>query len=438
MVQAKHRAKPVDLTLPLHPAIDLSPTDPILNRHIPRGLAATPWPARDWDALDDMLPRWSYAAFKDALKNGADVLHRDIYSVKKHLAAWQVTEDLHQWARVNNPSYPRDFGLFLYSGPMGQGKSLSMAAIAWLHWINGVPLISNMSLRFGYQVSGAAIYSAIERAEPGSLIVLDEVAALMDPYSGGSNRGRTVSQSLTAFRKKMLLLLCGSANEQGIHPDIRRNTNAIIGPHRYNPLKRLDSGALVPARAGELPYPKFTYMQHIALIEPWEGVRVLDDAVRVQLDEREPKKVKNPYRGKWRAYTESHPGVYNLAALCSDTLDRVPAADNLDILRDQMTADRAAIRAGLGAAAARDAGRIPTWRELQKAPDVGGFLRRWVADENDFRPGGIEVTYKRMQEVAERKGIRFTQKAIKDFLESVGIKLGRTGIQLSALLAWAD
>ena len=428
--------KALDLTTPCHPDMDLSEYDPILHRTINRAPAPEPRPARDWDTLDELLPRWSRDAFEDALRNNPDDLHRDCYSIDRHLAAWDATEELHQWARRHNPGYPQNNGIFLYSGGMGEGKSLSMTAIAWRAWtFQAIPVLSNMSLRFGYVVSGAAIYSAIERAPAGTIVLLDEMAALMDSFSGGSNRGRTVSQSLTAFRKKQVELLVGSANEQGIHPDIRRNCRATMKPVKIKPVKATPKGYLF-AKEGELPYPPFCYVENFALDEPWEGVRIIEDAIRTSLLNRNPdKKAYDPYRNKWLQYGESPAGVYNFAALTSDTLDRVPIGDNLDILRDAMTADRANIRAGRSAA---QEFRIPTLKEVQRNPSAVDFCLWWVNSEREFNPGGPTATWDRIKERAAKKGVPLTNAQIQRELKGAGCQTTKTGISVPQLLEWAE
>ena len=433
----RKQRKILDLTTPCHPDMDLSPFDPILNATITRSPAPEPRPTRDWDTLDSMLPRWDRAAFEDALINNPDDLHRDAYTIDKHLAAWDATEELHQWARRHNPGAPKENGIFLYSGGMGDGKSLSMTALAWRAWaFQAIPVLSNMSLRFGYVVSGAAIYSAIERAPAGTIVLLDEIAALMDSFSGNSNRGRTVSQSLTAFRKKQVKMLVGSANEQGIHPDIRRNCRATMKPVKVFPRKRLPSGAIVPAKEGELPYPPFCYIENFALNEPWEGVRIIDDAIRISFTRYDPSsKPRDPYKHKWLRYAESPAGIYNAAALTSDTLDRVPIGDNLDILRDAMTADRANIRAGRSAAAEL---RIPTIKEVQRNPNPIDFCLWWVNSERDFKPGGSDIPWKRIKERADKHGVSLTQSQIQKELKEAGCQVSRESVSVANLLNWAE
>ena len=310
-----------------------------------------------------------------------------------------------------------------------------MGRIAWEAWaFQGIPVISNMSLRFGYQVSGAQIYSAMERAEPGTIVVLDEIAALMDNFSGGSNRGRTLTALFTAFRKKQILLLVGSANEQGIHPDVRRHARAIITPRKIRVTKRLSGGGYVRCRENETMYHSFCYLKHLVLKEPWERNRVTEDAVKILLHGPEGKSL-NPYKHKLGPMLEAHPGAYTLTAACTDTLDRVPAGDAYDITRDTMTADRMAIKAGKSGIEERS---IPTWREIQRKPNAPDFLLRWVADEKDFKPGGSTVTYKRIVEVADRRGINLTQVQIKKEMSAQGLRAGRDGYPLEELLEWTD
>ena len=429
------RKPPIPLDTPSHPALQFN-TDSGLNQNIPREAAPRPYPIRNWKRLDAQAPRWSKAAFNDALKNNADALHRDAYTRKQHLKAWQVTEELHRWARKHNRGIPRVAGLHLVSGPMGCGKSLFMTAVAWMGWsLRAVPVYSNMSLRFGYQISGAGIYHAIEAAPEGSIVVLDEVAALLDSYSGGSNRSRSLVASLTAFRKKHILLLCGSANQQSIASDIRRNAECVIRPMPYHP--RIAGGAYM--RQGENPYQgMFVFLQAFGLEEPWEGVRVEETAVRHQfLGAKEVKKAQeNPYSGKFREIRTFHPGIYNFAAMTSDTLDRVPVGDAHEITRDHMIEDLRRIRLGIvdGEAIDRTA---PLLRDVQRNPDPIQFLLWWI-NSREFRPGGTTIAWKDIQDRAAVRGVRLDQTAIRAALDGAGVKTSRLGVGVEALLAWGD
>ena len=435
--------KIIDLLTP--PPLDedglrpLREVDPRLAAYEARRAEAAPepYPSRNWEELDAYLPQWEREAFEDALENDEDVLHRDIYSTEKHLLAWDALNKMHHWARKNNQGIPRETGMFLYTGDMGKGKSLGMAGIAALAWgYQGIPVISNMSLRFGYVVSGAGIYNAMERAEPGTMIVIDEIAALLDNFSGGANRGRTFSQSMTAFRKKHLLMLIGSANEAGIMGDVRRHARALITPIRYRPWTEEPDGRKVPIPYGDLRYPPFCYQSHLALAEPWEGQRVTEDALRLTLqrgDAPKQQRKPNPYASKWRNYRNPHPGILNLAALVSDTLDRVPVGDGFDVLRDDMTADRQAIRRGEMPGEKRQ--RPPQLAEVQQDPNPRDFLL-WFIPSKEFKPRNSKLKWPWFKGEAAKFGVPLRSGAMRKMLLEDGVHAPADGITVQELWKW--
>ena len=413
--------------------------DPRLQRQLARRgqNAPEPRPSRNWAAMDDLLPQWDREAFDDSLRNNADVLHRDAYSRRKHLAGFDAVYNLHHWARENNPGVPPATGLYLYSGPMGEGKSLGMGAAALSGWaFQAIPVLSNMSVRFGYKISGSGIFSAMERAEPGSIILIDEIAALMDNFSGNANRSRTFSASMTAFRKKSLLMLVGTANEAGILSDVRRHAQAIISPKKYWPRVRGRDGRMRPAQEGELSYHPFCYMTHLALGEPWVNNRTLEDALRATLNPELPTKEsgankRSPLADKWRNYRDPLPGICNLAALVSDTLDRVPIGDALDILRDDMTADRQAIQRGEtpgGASAA------VTLVDAQSSGDPLDFLRWFMSPASKaFNPPGPRLRWQWLNDQAAEYGISIKRGKIREAIEAAGVPSTKMGVLVQDL-----
>lgn len=388
------------------------------------GYAQRPAPLRNWEYMDQRFPRWSREAFADSLINDPDVLHRDHYTAEEHLEAFDLTEKMHQWARMNNAGYQKEKGIYLYSADMGAGKSLSMAAVAWAAWcFQGIPIYSNMSLRFGYKISGAEIYSIMELAEPGSIIILDEVAALLDSFSFNSTRSRSLTQALTAFRKRHVLLLAGTANEAGVLSEIRRQAEGIICPEKVIP----------PARAA---YPAFCYIRHRGLAEPWAGTRVVTDARRLEFTRGRDKKPVNPYAGKWLGYINPAPGICDIAARVSDTLDRVPAGDSFDITRDSMMQERQRIRAGGlpvrddGAAAAAE-----TIEDVQTAPSAESFLDWWLPSRS-FKPKAAALTWAEIKECAAALGVELLQSEIKAAIAARGIKPGYRRISVTELRQW--
>ena len=99
---------------------------------VPRGISPSPkpWPDRDWDSMPGELMT------EDTIRSmRRDSLHRDIYDEAKRLDGWRAINGYHMWAREHNPGLPPDTGIYLFSAPMGEGKSHLMIAFVMLSWM---------------------------------------------------------------------------------------------------------------------------------------------------------------------------------------------------------------------------------------------------------------------------------------------------------------
>ena len=446
----RYRRPTLDLRTPAHPDRNLRSIDPRLDRDrrgLPREKAPRPYPIRDWATMDAALPQWDRDAFEDALVNTPDTLHRDQYTVQQHLDAWDFVHAEHLWAREHNPGHPGKTGLWLFSAPMGEGKTLSMGAIGLGAWMfRAVPVYSNMSLRYGYQISGAQIFNIMERAEPGSIIIIDEIAALMDQFGGNANRIRNFVQSMTAFRKKGALMLAGSANEAGVSINVKIHADGIIQPYRASQRVRLDHGS-VPATARDLPYPPFCYLRHLLLAVPWQGKRVITDTIKAIVDDAYGKasgrNANSNVRvaadlGKFHRYIEMPPGIYDLTARVSDTLDRVPFGDAFDITRDEVTAERQAARRGeSGLPGESGEKRMKTIAEIQRHPNAADFLQ-WYMLQPKTRIRFPAFTRELLVEIAGKHGVRLLKTKCFDELKAAGIKCSKNECKIEDIWAWLD
>ena len=108
------------------------------------------------------------------------------------------------WGRENNPGLPPNTGIYLFSALMGEGKSLLMIAFAMLAWMfRAVPVFSSESMGalFGYRLSLPQVYNFPDVMPPGSILLLDEIAALADcsfrpgqPRAGPARRAYQLSE----------------------------------------------------------------------------------------------------------------------------------------------------------------------------------------------------------------------------------------------------
>ena len=308
-----------------------------------------PWPDRDWEKMPGTLlgPETIKAMRPDAL-------HRDVYSEKQRLEAWSLVNNYHMWARENNPGLPPDTGIYLFSAPMGEGKSLLMIAIAMMAWLfRAVPVFSSESMGalFGYRLSLPQVYNFPDVIPPGSILLLDEIAALADAHSGQANRGRVLHAGLTSFRKSGNLALTASAAESHISWQIRVATKGVIRPQMITPTKEVITAydyrgrptfARMRLRESEVEYPKFCYMRAQSLRQPWQGRRVWEDYQQALRDFQQSRLTRS--RGhsqldpRWKVekMPMAAPFYVDLAAKLYDTYARVPISDALSIGAQQM------------------------------------------------------------------------------------------------------
>lgn len=310
--------------------------------------APKPFPERRWDAMPGLK------VTPDLLREmKPDDLHRDMWSIDKRIEMWEEVEKLHQDARSNNAGIPPETGLYLVSGKMGAGKSLYMASVALNLWAyRAVPVFSpdSSGLCFGYRISLAEMYQFSDILPPGSCLVSDELAALSDNYGGSALRNRTLSSTLTSFRKGGSLLLGASAAEWLINPNLRVACEAMITPRRIWPSKAVQvwdelgehKVAHVRMREGELQYPKWAYMALDGLMLPYERRRLWEDyeaaLYKVKLQRRKKVPAHQVDLARFRPISVKPPTprwAYCTSALY-DTFSRVPVTDQHHITADRV------------------------------------------------------------------------------------------------------
>ncbi len=340
-----------------HPSLDLT-TPPHETEPSPK-----PWPDRDWDRMPGKF------LDVDVIRSmKPDTLRRDVYSEEDRVEAWETVNKLHMWAREHNPGIPKKHGIYLFSAGMGEGKSHMMISIAMLAFAyRAIPVFSSESMGalFGWRLSLEEIYNFPDVVPPGSIVLVDEIAALADRYSGMANRGRVLSAGLTSFRKGGNLLLCGTAAEAQVAWQIRVACEAVIEPRRSTPLKTVLAGysftgnpkyRKVRMREHELPFPPFCYQTATAYIQPWAGKRVAEDyrSEKASLhvhNRRQSDLSKFLQRWKTAELCRLSPDLMNLSACLYDTYSRVPISDahRIDAAAMRTEADRLLSGRGVGA-----------------------------------------------------------------------------------------
>lgn len=315
--------------------------------------APKPWPDRDWAGMPGRMMG------QDAIRSmRPDTLKRDQYEEVERLTAWRQIDEMHLWAREHNPGIPSKHGIYLLSASMGGGKSLwaiAAAMVAWAH--RAVPVFSSESMGalFGYRLNLEQVYNFPDVVPSGSIVLLDEIAALADSHSGQAVRGRVLHASTTTFRKGGNLALTATAAESMLAWQLKTSMEAVIEPRIEMPKKRVLSGhdwmgrpqyGSYRLREHELKYPKFCYLQAQALKTPWEGRRVFEDYRASQLAETAPQR--RGKRGAWKLedMRSAEPFVYDLAARLYDTFQRVPISDQHGLSAQRMRDASDTLRSG--------------------------------------------------------------------------------------------
>jgi len=316
---------------------------------LPKGLTAKkPVPDRDWTNRPGI-----YQGREQMEEMDADPLHRDKFSKAERLDAWDEVERWHLWARENNAGIPPTTGIYLVSAGMGAGKTLWAACEALLLWkYMAVPVFHNMGILFGYRLSPEEMYSFADLVPPGSIVIIDEIAAVADTYGGNSTRSRTLFSTMTSFRKQGNLCFGMTAAEASVHWQLRTNVKAIIEPQTYWPTKsgiigKSASGRNLvgrrPAEKDELIAPDFCYLTTFALDAPWEGRRIIEDYRAEVFGKDARRKKKN-----WKTVTMPIRGplMYTQTAKLVDTYERVPIGEQFDVGADAMKTVRQRINRG--------------------------------------------------------------------------------------------
>ena len=80
------------------------------------------------------------------------------------------------------------FGIHLFGGDMGEGKSLFAGFIARHYRRRGWNVFSTAGFLFGQRLRLMEAYSFPDHVTPGSIIFADEIHTLVDRYSANSVR----------------------------------------------------------------------------------------------------------------------------------------------------------------------------------------------------------------------------------------------------------
>ena len=374
-----------------------------------------PPPDRDWDALD--VRKVGVANIENM---APDPLKRDIYSRKTRIAAWEQVEREHMWARENNPGYPLKPGIFLFSGAVGAGKTLSAVSYAidlWRWW--AVPVYTNMSALAMFRfLTPAETFDFLNVVPHGSVVLIDEISALAPRGRANSTATRTLAQTAIAIRKHQLKIFVATAAEHQVDTQIRVILDGVISPERWYPQRREVAGYTAlgrpkyrrrSLRSGELKYPPFCYLKTQGAQPIWENRRMIEDLL---------------YAGEEAGVTHGEQGQGKLvpcvwptprsawfASRLLDTYDQAPVGKVYDVTGDVMRTHRAQNNDGA---------------EAGSAPDMNANIFAFLAYVGEMVEAQY-VDYGTLWQASKIEKLTHTRKAIKEACQELGGSHQRIG-----------
>ena len=136
---------------------------------------------------------------------------------------------------------PYDYGVHLVCGPRRTGKSTLAGAMAMIYHQYGRNVVSNIGLLFGYRVDVMDLYLMATRAPPDTVIVIDEIHALLSRYAQNALKARMLIEALAGVGKKGLTVIGISQQEHNVSMDFKAECDWIHYPSRRIP-HRSDAG----------------------------------------------------------------------------------------------------------------------------------------------------------------------------------------------------
>ena len=128
-----------------------------------------------------------------------------------------------------------EFGIHLFAGDMGEGKTLMAAHVARQYRRRGWNVFSTAGFLFGQRLRLIEAYAFPDHVTPGSLIFVDEVHTLIDRYSANSIRSRTFGQASTAMRKEKVTCIGASAHTVMVGWEFKGVAETVVTPRRWYP-----------------------------------------------------------------------------------------------------------------------------------------------------------------------------------------------------------
>ena len=158
------------------------------------------------------------------------------------------------------------WGLELILGEKGSGKSTYATAMAAKAYAAGRPVVSNLSLLFGWHIQDVRdVFTFGRSLPPGTLLVLDEIHSVLSRYDQGSLRSRSMIAALAGLRKQRIQLIGISSQEAMLSHDFRGevDTAHLVKPGHYRPAE---------SRGKKAAYPPWCHITIRTLSpKPWQA-----------------------------------------------------------------------------------------------------------------------------------------------------------------------
>ena len=169
---------------------------------------------------------------------GKDPFDDDDFSIDQRVKAAQYLLACYD-ANRERPVYPPIWftpGLYILSGDVGDGKTLTAVSVAVKFMMCGWPAYSaNGGLLFGKMLEDAQVYAFPEFLSRGSVCVADEIHAIYGRYEGQTVRGRTMAQATASFRKERIYAFGATAREHLLGQDLKAAVRGVGYPFRTYP-----------------------------------------------------------------------------------------------------------------------------------------------------------------------------------------------------------
>lgn len=125
-------------------------------------------------------------------------------------------------------------GIVLYRGSRGRGKTLSMVRDAYIDYMKGYRILSNMRLKFGEYVTSEEVLSLNRDSQLyNCILVLDEVQLFFDSRNFSKTQNKDFSNFIQQIRKRNVNIYCTTQYINTVDLRLRQHIDVIAMPKFY-------------------------------------------------------------------------------------------------------------------------------------------------------------------------------------------------------------